>query len=124
ERTALPVTEEAWQTPPGARPDRGRVARAMIPGWLLEPVGNGGPRGMATTGIAGTELGLPGTPAEDAILGGAPALPLSTLSVECRWATAGARGPAAAGTRSGRRRRGAGCGEFPTAPGRWRSRRA
>src|SRR3954451_8184399 len=48
----------AWQTPPGARPNRndraparapGLVSRLRRSGWLLEAVGNVRPRGMAAT---------------------------------------------------------------------------
>jgi hypothetical protein len=42
------VTRAARQTPPGARPDRGRTARPQTPpGRPLEPAGNRRPRGMA-----------------------------------------------------------------------------
>ena len=45
------VTRVARQTPPGARPDRGRTARpGSPPGGLLEPAGNRRSRGMAAPG--------------------------------------------------------------------------
>jgi hypothetical protein len=45
------VTRAARQTPPGARPRRGRTARPQTPpGRPLEPAGNRRPRGMAASG--------------------------------------------------------------------------
>ena len=66
ERTAQRVTEAAWQTPPGARPNRDgtnlRVQgrnRPRRPGWLLEAPGNRRPRGMIVQGCKPqTEPGL------------------------------------------------------------------
>lgn len=75
ERTARLVTGAAWQTPPGARPNRGgTLARAggfhaSRPGWLLEPCSNARPRGMAAEPaksariLAGHRTRLTGSPA-------------------------------------------------------------
>ena len=47
------VTRMAWQTPPGARSDRGRAARPPTPpGRPLELSGNRQPRGMAAAGAS------------------------------------------------------------------------
>jgi len=41
---AMQVTASAWQTPPGARPNREWVARPILPGRSLEVSGNWHPR--------------------------------------------------------------------------------
>jgi len=72
ERTALPVTGAAGQTPPGARPNRGGRRRCGVPperdagaippcrpGWSREARSNARPRGMAVLpGNGRTEPGL------------------------------------------------------------------
>ena len=59
ERTAAGVIPPAWQTPRGARPNRGGGAArpVRLPGRSLEPFSNGRPRGMAAA-HSGTETGL------------------------------------------------------------------
>ena len=53
---ASPVTGAARQTPSGARPNRGMLEGCPpeSPGWSLEAVGNGGPRGMIVAGYRAT----------------------------------------------------------------------
>jgi hypothetical protein len=57
------ATRAARQTPPGARPRRGRTARPRTPpGRPLEPAGNRRPRGMAAAAVPRdrrTESGVP-----------------------------------------------------------------
>ena len=54
---AASVTRSARQTPSGARPYRTRTARPQRSGRLLEPAGNGRPRGMISSPNGGNSAG-------------------------------------------------------------------